>query len=314
MPRVSVIIPTYNQPRHLELVLTALRIQTFTDFEVVIGDDGSTEKTAECLNRFRDSGLPFLLKHFWQPDRGRRVGEARNGAAKLAQGDWLIFIDGDMVVHPRFVESHLALAAPERILFGGRVKLSRSFSESLTAETLATRGIEPLYRGSYATCREPRYAPVNDLNEKARDRFSGWVAQRYGGDYRPSWNGALNLLSAVPRPLFQRICFKSGCNFSTSRDLFERVNGFDRRFNDLSGEDGEFFWRIYNAGAEPRSVLFTAIAYHLWHQENWQRVGAERTRALDMERDTRVLKRTRCENGLVSFDDTSGLSSRRAAC
>lgn len=296
MPRASIIIPTYNQLRPLELVFAALDRQTVTDFEVVVGDDGSTEETRSFLTGYR-SRTGFPVRHVRQPDQGRRVGEARNAAIGASEGDWLIFLDGDMIVHPRFVESHLSLARPGRVLFGGRVKLAQSFSENLTAESLRSPGIETLYRKNYAVCREATYAPVT---EGPGDRFGGWLVQRFGGDYRPGWNRWLNHLSQLTgRSLFQKICFKSGCNFSTSRAMVEAANGFDLRFNGLSGEDGEFFCRLYNGGAEPRSVLFSAIAYHLWHEENWERTGERREKAKAMESETRRTRKTRCRDGLA---------------
>jgi glycosyltransferase involved in cell wall biosynthesis len=294
---VSVILTTYNQPRLLEIALAALRGQTVTGFEVVIGDDGSDGRTRELLDRLSTSAPPFALKHYWQPDEGFRAGEARNGAVRMASGDWLIFIDGDLAVHPRFVEAHLRRAGPGRVLFGGRLKLNREFSEHVSPREVLERGIDSLVTDRFRTCREEAYAPVT---EGLGEAFGGKLVQRFAGRPRPFWNSALNALSRVTsRRLFQRICFKSGSNFSTGRALVERVNGFDRRFRNLSGEDGEFFWRLFHAGAAPRSVLFTAVAYHLWHPENWERAGEQRRRSLELERQTRVSGRFRCEDGLA---------------
>lgn len=297
----SVIVTTYNQPRYLEIALAALRRQTVSGFEVVIGDDGSDDRTRDLIRRLQGSSLPFALKHHWQPDEGFRAGEARNGAVRLASGAWLIFIDGDMAVHPRFVEAHLRRAAPGRVLFGARLKLNRSFSERIGAEDVLGEGVEALVARSRPECRERVYAPVT---EGWGEVFGGRLVQRFADRPRPFWETTLNALSGVTsRRLFQKICFKSGSNFSTSRALVEEVNGFDRRFRNLSGEDGEFFWRLFHAGARPLSVLFTAVAYHLWHPENWERAGERRKRSLDLERETRAARRFRCDNGL-----TEGLS------
>jgi len=294
-PRASVIVTTYNQPRFLEILLESLRRQTVRDFEVVIGDDGSDRPTKNLIESQR--GLPFALKHHWQPDEGFRVGEARNGAIRLSESDWLIFVDGDLALHPQFVEAHLKLSGVDRVLFGGRLKLNRDFSDGVTLQQVKEHGIEHLVGRSLSHCRERQYAPVA---EGLGDIIGGKLVQNFAGKPRPFWNKALNGLSLLTtRWLFQNICFKSGSNFSTSRSLVEKVNGFDRRFRDLSGEDGEFFWRLFHAGAAPKSVLFTAIAYHFWHPENWERIGEQRKRSLEIERETRLSKRIRCECGLV---------------
>ena len=130
--------------------------------------------------------------------------------------------------------------------------------------------------------------------------FGGKLVQRFANRPRPAWDMTVNALSSITsRQQFQTICFKSGSNFSTSRALVEKVNGFDRRFRELSGEDGELFWRLFFAGAEPRSVQFSAIAYHLWHLDNWQRNGERRRMSLELESETRASRRFRCEDGLV---------------
>lgn len=286
MPSASIIIPTYNQPRYLELVLESLCRQTVTGFEVIVSDDGSTPETAELVASLQAGKLPYSLKYRWQPDEGFRVGEARNEGIRLASAEWLIFIDGDMLLHPRFVEAHLRLAAPQRLLFGGRVKLTEAFSQSLTPKVNLNKGIE----------RERFYDP---MSEGLIDKISGRFVQLFAGSYRGAAGRMMNSLSSLmTRKTFFKSCFKTGSNFSTSRRLMDAVNGFDRRFNGLSGEDGELFWRLFHAGAEIRSVLFTAIAYHLWHRENWQRVGSERQQALAFERTTRELALIRCEDGL----------------
>jgi len=297
MPRASVIVPTYNQPEYLRLVLAGLERQTEKDFEVIVSDDGSRPETGEMVAALQQTRLPYRLKYHWQEDTAYRLGEARNAGVRLAEGDWLIFIDGDMVVHRRFVAAHLRYAREGRLLLGARVKLTQEFSRSLTVADILGEGITRRYYREYGTCREPEYAPVN---EKLTDPLSGAFIQRAGGTFVPVPRFVADAVArAVPRRLYMELVFKSGSNFSTSKRLVERVNGFDRRFDGLSGEDGEFFRRAYNAGAQPVSVQLTAIGYHLWHNEQWQRVGEQRDRSLQIFRETRDQKRTRAVHGLV---------------
>ncbi len=296
MTSASLILTTYNQPRYLSLVLQSLHCQTAINFEVVIADDGSTDQTRQVIDEFLALRPPFSIKHFWQPHQGFRVGEARNGAIQMAESDWLIFVDGDMILHPRFVESHLQKAGDKRVLFGGRVKLTQAFSGKLESREIPIDGIESLLRSVFNPYRERWYASVSD---GPLDALSGFLMQHCGGRYRPLKKDWMNALSIVlPRSMFFRLCFKTGSNFSASKRLVEVVNGFDRHFNNLSGEDGELFWRLLHAGAQPRSVLFTAIAYHLWHKDNWERSGEKRAQALAMQQDTRLTRKVSCDEGL----------------
>ncbi len=298
---VSVLVTTYNAPRYLELVLTGLALQSVRDFQVVVCDDGSTAETARAIEAFRCTRPPFSLEHVWQSDRGFRAGQARNGGILRSNGAWLVFIDGDMVVHPRFLESHLAAAGPRRILFGGRVKMNEAFSTALTPEQIWSPGIVELHRRWYATGRETEYSAVA---EAWSDALSGRLMQRYGGTRRPmlsALGGAARRF--LPRRRIWWSCFKSGSNFSTSREVIFATNGFDERFGDGGGEDGELFWRVFNHGADAHSVLLRAIGYHLYHADNWQRIGAQREQARQIERETRASGVVRCPRGLAEHGE-----------
>lgn len=106
MPRASVVVATYNAPHYLRLVLASLQVQTARDFEVIVSDDGSKPETRELVTSLQKTALPYALKYHWQEDTGYRLGEARNGGVRLSEADWVIFLDGDMVVHRRFVETN----------------------------------------------------------------------------------------------------------------------------------------------------------------------------------------------------------------
>lgn len=298
--KASVIITTYNNPTYLAMVLESLISQTHRDFEVVVCDDGSRDDTHEVVARFRERDKPFELLHYWHEDSSFRPGQARNGGMNAASGDWFVFIDGDILAHPRFIESHLKAARHNRVLFGARVKLNEVFSGELTEDLIAKRGIEKIYREEFSRCREAVYSPVND---KWTDAVNGKFMQRYGATRSPLaamvWTG---LCAALPRPLKWKTAFKSGSNFSAGAQVVKRVNGFDETFGVGGGEDGEFFMRLFNAGTVAWPVLFNAVAYHLYHPDNWEREGERRDAALAIERKTVRSGKVRCENGLAEHD------------
>jgi glycosyltransferase involved in cell wall biosynthesis len=112
--RASIIIPTYNKLSRLRLTLSAFEFQTFTDFEVVVCDDGSTDDTLGVLSRMRTS---FPLRVVSGPHRG--AGVARNRAVEGASGDVLIFNDDDMVPVPDFVAAHVKACEEADVLSRG---------------------------------------------------------------------------------------------------------------------------------------------------------------------------------------------------
>jgi glycosyltransferase involved in cell wall biosynthesis len=100
-PLVSVIIPVYNGSRYIvQAVESALR-QTFTNLEIIIVDDGSTDRTQQVLQPYLDR-----IRYIYQENQG--VAAARNIACQLAQGEFLAFLDADDYFLPSKLEKQLA--------------------------------------------------------------------------------------------------------------------------------------------------------------------------------------------------------------
>ena len=87
-PLVSVIIPTYNRGWIIREAIESVLAQTFTDFELIVVDDGSTDDTSEILDEFGDA-----IKVLRQSNRG--VSAARNRGLEASTGRWIAFLDSD---------------------------------------------------------------------------------------------------------------------------------------------------------------------------------------------------------------------------
>lgn len=124
-PGLSLIISFYNKLDYLKLILASLEAQTFSDFEVVISDDGSSDKVCrELEDIIRKSDFP--IKHVWHEDKGWRKNMILNKSITASRGDYLVFIDGDCILHPRCLEEHFNARRKNRIIAGRRVNLSPS--------------------------------------------------------------------------------------------------------------------------------------------------------------------------------------------
>lgn len=86
MPKFSIIIPTHNVENYIKKCLDSVMKQTFEDYEVIVADDGSTDKTKDIIRKYK---VTLIESEFVG------VSEARNLALKKAKGDYLIFLDGD---------------------------------------------------------------------------------------------------------------------------------------------------------------------------------------------------------------------------
>lgn len=96
MPRFSVQICCYDSEKYLEETINSVAAQTFSDWELVIVNDGSTDGTEAIVRRFIEKGLP--INYFYQGNKG--FASARNKAVELSKGDWVAILDHDDVWHP----------------------------------------------------------------------------------------------------------------------------------------------------------------------------------------------------------------------
>lgn len=104
-PAISVIIPTYNRAEYVVQCVESVLAQTFSDIEIIVVDDGSTDSTRERLGAFSD--VP-RFHYRYQPNNGR--SSARNRGIGMAQGEFVVFLDSDDLLFPNALE-HLHDAA-----------------------------------------------------------------------------------------------------------------------------------------------------------------------------------------------------------
>lgn len=226
--RISLIVTTYNWPEALGLVLASAIRQTLQPHEIIIADDGSGPATADVVRQWR-SKLKCRVEHVWQEDIGFRLARIRNLASAVASGDYLVSIDGDMILHPYFIEDHARCARRDCFIQGARPRLSQDFTQQLLRTGDARVSI-------FSPGMEHRaYALRNTL-------LSRWTSK-----IRPT-------LTAV-----------QGCNQSYWRDHAIQVNGYDERFTGWGPEDREFAARLLHIGLQRNYVRHRAIAFHLHH-------------------------------------------------
>lgn len=96
MPKVSIIVPVYNRESSIRFCLKSIAAMKYRDFEVIVIDDGSTDKSSEICNEFCKTHLYF--HYIRQENRG--VSNARNHGIRLATGEWITFVDSDDAVTP----------------------------------------------------------------------------------------------------------------------------------------------------------------------------------------------------------------------
>lgn len=100
---VSIIIPCYNIAQHLPTCIQSVLLQTFTDFELLLINDGSTDTTLQICEQF--AANDSRIKVFTHQNKG--VSYTRNRGIKEAKGEYIMFVDGDDYVESDYIEKHL---------------------------------------------------------------------------------------------------------------------------------------------------------------------------------------------------------------
>jgi GT2 family glycosyltransferase len=263
--RCCLVVTTHARPDALACVLEAVAAQSAPPDELVIAEDGTNRETAQVVGRHA-AAAPYPVRHVRQPHQGFRAGRIRNAAVACTDCEYVVLLDGDMVVHPQFLADHRALARPGCWSQGVRIRLDADATRRLIDRS--GRLPRPWSRGL-------------GLARRA-------YALRWPGLARPLRSPA-NAVVAV-----------KACNQGFWRRDLVDVNGFDESMDGWGSEDKELCARLGNAGVRRQTLLFAAVAWHLDHPP------ASRERAAENRarwHDTVRTGRTRCEAGIDTHLD-----------
>ncbi len=229
---ISLIITTYNWKEALGLALNSALQQTQLPKEIVIADDGSGSDTAAVIRRIAATA-PVPVIHSWQEDQGFRLATSRNKALAKTSGDYIVLIDGDIILERHFIFDHARFARSGYFVQGTRVLLG----ELLSAQILT--GKKNLHE---PFCRRGVENRKNCLRSDFLCRLFSYRERSMSG--------------------------VRTCNFAFWRNDALAVNGFNEDFIGWGREDSEFTARLLNYGLVRRNIKFNALAYHLYHPHN----------------------------------------------
>ena len=240
---VALLISTYNWPEALELILQSILNQTKLPNEILIADDGSNQATKELIEVYRKK-INIPIHHTWQEDMGFRKARVLNMAVKLCKADYIIEIDGDILLHPKFIEDHIKNAKPGIFVQGARA----SIGHNKTIEILG---------GKF------HFANINILTNGIKSRFNAIRLPIFSFLLRETKSSYKNI---------------KACNLAYWRNDYIAVNGYDNQFHGWGWEDNEFAARLIHAGVKKKRLKLAAIVYHLYHTHNanWEEKNNEK--------------------------------------
>jgi glycosyltransferase involved in cell wall biosynthesis len=233
-PTISLQLSTYNWPKALELCLKSILTQTVMPDEVIICDDGSRTDTADVIEVFKKKfSVPFI--YVWQSDEGFQLAKIRNKGFAKTEKDYIIQIDGDLILHKDFIKDHQRFALDGYFTTGSRVLLSPDTTERLFKE---------------------KSIDIKKYASKERNPLNGL--------HLPFLH---NFLSTRYKQKGKHKYYVKGCNMAFWRKDLWKVNGYNEAFTGWGREDSELAIRLMNAGVKKRFLKFGGICYHLWHKE-----------------------------------------------
>ena len=260
-PNVSLIISTYNWPEALNLCLQSVLHQSVLPNEIIIADDGSKEETRELINSFKKiCKIPLI--HVWHEDKGFRKTMIMNEAFTKVSYPYIVQIDGDIILHKDFIKDHIRFAQSKSFVSGSRVIIDEKLTKKLI--------------------------------QKKQWKFSIFT------------NGLHNRLNGIRIPFLSKfqehyrqndIIYVRGCNMAFWKEDLLKVNGYNEEITGWGREDNELAARLINTGISKRIIKFSAICFHLYHNQCSRDFVVRNDIILNK---TLSEKRIRCKQGIDS--------------
>lgn len=222
-------ISTYNWTESLDLVLYSIINQSQLPNEIIIADDGSCVKTKELIAIYQKK-FSIPLKHIWQEDKGFRKSKILNKAIAASTANYIIQVDGDCILHSKFVEDHIKNAEKGIYLYGSRVNILPNFVVKVLENKLITFNIFS-----------------KEIKNKTRSLHIPFLSQLY-----KSHEGTSKKFR--------------GCNVSFWKEDIKAVNGYNEEFEGWGREDSDLVIRMGNNGVKAKRLRYAGIVYHIYHK------------------------------------------------
>lgn len=258
---VSLLISTYNWKEALSLCLYSVFAQTVKPAEILIADDGSRDDTRQMIEEMRKkTDIPIV--HVWHEDKGFRLSAIRNQSIAMAKGDYIIQIDGDIILEEHFIADHLELAEKGFFVCGSRVLLGKNYSNRLL------KGLET------------RPAKLKQDYRFMLNGFRSRILRHY-------------LANRYAKHNMFRI---RGCNMAFWKEDLYRVNGYNESLEMWGQEDVEISYRLLHIGVQKKQLKMGGVQFHLYHKFASRANLDYHERVLKEVIDN---KQVWCENGIV---------------
>ncbi|WP_293961256.1 glycosyltransferase [uncultured Fusobacterium sp.] len=268
--KISVIVPVYNRIENLKYLIYCLKKQSEQIDELIISDDGSSVDVKSFIEK-ETKDTNFSVKYIWQEDLGFRLSRARNNGARIADGDFLIFVDQDVIlpfdlikIVKKNVKENYFL--PFKIYWMNEEEKKEFISEEFEYSNLKLRKKE-----------------LKKIKKKIiRSRIKNI---KY-------YLGLKNRGSNI-----------TGAAFGVYKNDYIKVNGSDEEYKSWGKEDDDLSWRLYKAGLKSKHLLLEYPIIHLWHYFDSTKKGDMNEKLFNNKKAKLTKENFRCKYGYDNILD-----------
>lgn len=237
MEKISVIVAVYNRLNYARNILKCLLNQTKGIYELIFVDDGSQENLFENIEDL----IPFCkfkIKHVYQKDLGFRLSRSRNNGVRNCEGDYLIFLDQDVIFSEDFIES----------IYNAREKRVIVYTQALISTEEEKKKIQNKIEENIDF--DKIYLEIRK-EEKKKVKKKIFKAKLYK---------ILHFLK-----LRTRGGKMTGLMFSLYKEDFININGFDEKYKAYGYEDDDFCNRFFKYGKGTKAIELNMYPIHMYH-------------------------------------------------
>jgi glycosyltransferase involved in cell wall biosynthesis len=247
LPSISAVVATYNRADYLRISLACLSAQDYAgDWQIIVADDGSTDRTAEVVSQARANSSGLEIQHCWHEHRDYRRAFILNEGSRRAGGDLLLFLDSDCIPAPNLLATYAAHFTPDSFYLGGVYYLIQHLSEAMLQN-----------RQSFS--QQVFWAAA----AQSRNLKKGSTKRNFKRYWKSKFYIALN---------FRKPKIWGG-NCAVNREVFETINGYDENYAGYNKSDSDLRNRLVKGSYRVVPLQTRARTYHLYHQvQKWRTV------------------------------------------
>ena len=272
IPKFSIVIPLYNKIDTISNAIKSVLAQSFTDFELLVIDDGSTDNSSEKVNEFTDDRIKLFRKE------NGGVSDARNYGIEVAKSNWIALLDADDSWEPNFLKEMdlLIKKFPLSGLFGSAYKKIKKDKTTIYGHRLPEGIIENFFKMKLS--QPVPWTSAIVLNKKAIQEVGGFPVGMIGGEDEFTWaKMAIN----YPVAFTPKVLATYNRNIETSASRSDKIDSCKESWLDLYAE-GEFYRNEFIA----KKAIIAGIRYTY---------NPHQLKSIEIEKRTRYTKLYKCK-------------------